>query len=204
MFKEQKLHFLISRRHWQFTTHSMHRQKIEHLEDLFHIRWMQKRKKKKKTEKKAVFSPHFWAWPVAQSRDYRCDDAGRFRFVCPPLSSSRLNFSKPTSRLANSDFWNYEVENYRRLHSLIPTFRMCIYHSTEDTNSMKLGLGIENQCRRFFFLLSGWMSVFWLTLNAQHLFSSSTKHECVRLDLCFDSEQITKTRTKQIRVSFAH
>jgi hypothetical protein len=51
--------------------------------------------------------------------DYRCDDV-----VCPRLSSSDPNLSKPMSRTANSDFYNYKMNNcFMKMSSCL---RSCI------------------------------------------------------------------------------
>jgi hypothetical protein len=51
--------------------------------------------------------------------DYRCND-GRFRLSnhhCQ-MSSSNPNLSKPRSRTASSNFWNYGIKNYQCLHAV--------------------------------------------------------------------------------------
>ncbi len=86
--------------------------------------------------------PYVEAWTI---------DATIGVFDCPPktVSSPNPNFSKPSSRTANLDFWSGLTHQLLgRLRSTIPNLQIYL---PKKVNCEKLGLGIDNPWRMFFF-----------------------------------------------------
>ncbi len=73
-----------------------------------------------------------------------------FLVVRPRLSSPNPNISKPISRTANSDFWNWLTHKLLgRLKSTIPNLQIYL---PKKVNSEKLGLGVDNPCKIVFWV----------------------------------------------------
>ncbi len=90
-----------------------------------------------------------------------------FLVVRPWLSSSNPNFSKPRSRTAISDFWNYNIKTYQCPHhaSGADLLVNCLedWNPLAESSTKKFwgwGLRLDNPWRMVFFFVYEWPSGF--------------------------------------------